>query len=196
MDLFQKFQKNKFCLNPKSLNAVYKQIKENPDSNNKKGNEFRNLIKDVPNITENIQEFLCYEFINQNSELETYYNIYEENKEKSEFIESIELFMKKPNNKKLLENFNSNSLKKEIESKLSLKNDNLIEKSKELIKIFKKYNLFNEKELNIIRNSLENGENIIIAAFQVLFDNKDFDEFYETITIAIGNQKKKEENKK
>ena len=196
MDLFQKFQKNKFCLNPKSLNAVYKQIKENPDSNNNKGNEFRNLIKDVPNITENIQEFLCYEFNNQNSELETYYNIYEENKEKSEFIESIELFMKKPNNKKLLENFNSNSLKKEIESKLSLKNDNLIEKSKELIKIFKKYNLFNEKELNIIRNSLESGENIIAAAFQVLFDNKDFDEFYETITIAIGNQKKKEENKK
>ena len=196
MDLFQKFQKNKFCLNPKSLNAVYKQIKENPDSNNNKGNEFRNLIKDVPNITENIQEFLCYEFNNQNSELETYYNIYEENKEKSEFIESIELFMKKPNNKKLLENFNSNSLKKEIESKLSLKNDNLIEKSKELIKIFKKYNLFNEKELNIIRNSLESGENIITAAFQVLFDNKDFDEFYETITIAIGNQKKKEENKK
>ena len=195
MDLFQKFQKNKFCLNPKSLNAVYKQIKENPEINNN-SNEFKTLIKDVPDLTENIQEFLCYEFNNQNSELETYYNLYKENKEKSEFIESIELFMKKPNNKKLLDNFNLNSIKKEIEPKLSLKNNNLVEKSKEIIKIFKKYKLFNDKEINIIQNSLESGENIITAAFQVLFDNKDFDEFYETITIAIGNQIKKGGNKK
>ena len=150
----------------------------------------------MPDLTENIQEFLCYEFNNQNSELETYYNLYKENKEKSEFIESIELFMKKPNNKKLLDNFNLNSIKKEIEPKLSLKNNNLVEKSKEIIKIFKKYKLFNDKEINIIQNSLESGENIITAAFQVLFDNKDFDEFYETITIAIGNQIKKGGNKK
>ena len=195
MDLFQKFQKNKFCLNPKSLNAVYKQIKENPEINSK-GNEFKSLITGVPNITGNIQEFLCYEFNNQNSELETYYNIYEDNKEKNEFIESIELFLKKPNNKKLLQNFNLNSIKKEIEPKLSLKNGNLIEKSKEIIRIFRKYNLFSEKEFNIMQKSLKSGENIITAAFQVLFDNKDFDEFHETITLAIGNQIKKGGNKK
>ena len=61
MDLFQKFQKNKFCLSPKSLNAVYKQIKENPEINNNL-NEFKTLIKDVPDLTENIQEFLYYQF--------------------------------------------------------------------------------------------------------------------------------------
>ena len=35
MELFQKFQKNKFSLNPKALYAIHKQIKENPDSNGK-----------------------------------------------------------------------------------------------------------------------------------------------------------------
>ena len=72
----------------------------------------------------------------------------------------------------------------------------MIEKSNEIIKIFRKYNLFSEKEFNIMQNSLEKGENIITAAFQVLFDNKDFDEFHETITLAVGNQIKKGGNKK
>ena len=196
MDLFQKFQKNKFCLNPKSLIAVYKQIKENPEIDTK-GQEFKALIKEIPSINENIIEFLCYEFINnKNSELETHYNIYVDNKEKDEFIESIEMFMKKPATKKLLNKFNIKNVKKEILPKLSETNDNLIENSKELLKIFEKYNIFSENEFNIIKNSLENGNNIFTATFQVLFDNKDFDEFYETITIALDNQINKGGNKK
>ena len=199
MDLFQKFQKNKFCLNPKSLAAVYKQIKEDPESNNQnrdnknnrsvQGNEFKSLISEIPNINENVQAFLFDEFINKkNSELEAHFSIYEENKEKDEFIESIEMFLNKSNTKQLLSKFNMNHIKKEIEPKLSIKKDNLVEKSMEIIKVFEKYNLFSEKEFNIIKSSLKNGDNIFTSAFQFIFENKDFDEFYETITIALKNQ--------
>ena len=187
MELFQKFQKNKFCLNPKSLYAVYKQIKENPETVGK-GNEFKSLIQDVPNLSQNVQEFLCNEFINKkNSELETFYTLYEQCQEKDDFIESIEMFLNKPVNKKLLSEFN---VKKEIEPLLSQKNGNIIEKSKEIIKILEKNNLFSEEEFNTIKNLVESGGNVITAAFQVLFDDKDFDEFYETITIALKNQNK------
>ena len=199
MDLFQKFQKNKFNLNPKSLYAVYKQIKENPDTNSK-DSIFKSLIKEVPNINENIQEFLCNEFTkNKNSELETYYTLYDASKEKDEFIESIEMFMKKPATKKLLTKFSLNKIKTEVAPNLFKKNDNndnLIEKSKEFTKILLKYNLFNEKEFNIIMNSLENDDNVFSATFQLLFNDQDLDEFYETITIALENQINKKENKK
>ena len=110
MELFQKFQKNKFSLNPKALYAIHKQIKENPDSDGK-GSAFKLLVKEVPNINENIQDFLCNEFNNGNSELETYYSLYEESKEKDEFFESIEMFMKKPATKQLLEKYTSNKKK-------------------------------------------------------------------------------------
>ena len=199
MDLFQKFQKNKFCLNPKSLNELYKQIKENPQTS-AKDNEFKSLIKEMPNLSENIQEFICDEFINnKNSELETYFNLYDESKDKDEFFESIEMFMNKPATKKLLNKFNLNEVKKEIGLKLSQKNDkseNLVEKSKEIIKILQKYNLFSEKEFNVMKKSLTSGDKVFTAGFQVLFDNKDFDDFYETITIALENHINKGDNKK
>ena len=117
MELFQKFQKNKFSLNPKALYAIHKQIKENPDSN-KKDSAFKLLIKEMPNINENIRDFICNEFNNGNSELETYYTVYEEIKEKDEFFESIEMFMKKPATKQLLEKY---TLSKK-------KDDNLVDK--------------------------------------------------------------------
>ena len=62
MDLFQKFQKNKLNLNPKSLNAVYKQIIENPDTTSK-DYIFKSLIKEVPDLNEFLQDFLVEQFI-------------------------------------------------------------------------------------------------------------------------------------
>ena len=193
MDLFNKFQKNKLNLNPKSLLEVYKQIKENPDTNNKE-NIFKSLIEEVPNITKNIKEFLCNQFINKNSELETFFNLYEQSQEKDDFIESIEMFLKKPASKKLLEKYNINQIKKEIEPKLS-QNEDMENKTNEIIKLFEKYNLFNDKEINLIKDLLKKNDKVISASFSVLFDDKDFDEFYDTLTIAL-NQANKGGNKK
>ena len=200
MDLFQKFQKNKFNLNPKSLYAVYKQIKDNPDINSKYY-IFKSLIKEISSLDENTQNFLIDEFTtNKNSELETYYTLYESNKEKEEFIESIEMFMNKASTKKSLIKYSLNKIKSEISSNLLKKNENdnnedLVRKSKEIIKILQKYNLFNEKEYNIIMNSLENDDDVFTATFQVLFDDQDLNEFYETMNLALENQMKKDANK-
>jgi hypothetical protein len=200
MDLFQKFQKNKFNLNPKSLYAVYKQIKDNPDINSK-DYIFKSLIKEISSLDENTQNFLIDEFTtNKNSELETYYTLYESNKEKEEFIESIEMFMNKASTKKSLIKYSLNKIKSEISSNLLKKNENdnnedLVRKSKEIIKILQKYNLFNEKEYNIIMNSLENDDDVFTATFQVLFDDQDLIEFYETMNLALENQMKKDANK-
>ena len=182
MDLFEKFQKNKFNLNPKSLNAVYKQIKDNPDTQSK-DYIFKSLIKEMPNLSENIQDFICDEFINKNQELETFFSVYENTKEKDEFFESIEIFLKKPNTKKNLIQFSLKKIKSEISSTLLKKG---------IIKILKKYNLFNEKEYNIIMNSLDNDDDVFTATFQVLFDDQDLNEFYETMNLALDNQMKKD----
>ena len=199
MDLFQKFQKNKFNLNPKSLNEVYKQIKDNPDTNTKEY-IFKSLIKDISSLDENTQDFLCEEFlVNKNSELETYYTLYDSSKDKDEFIESIEMFMKKPSTKKSLIKFSLNKIKTEnlnlLKKNETDTNEDLIRKSKEITKNLQKYNLINEKEYNIIMNSLENDDDVFTATFQVLFDDQDLNELYETMTLALENQIKKERNK-
>lgn len=134
--------------------------------------------------------------MNKNSELETYYSLYETNKEKDEFIESIEMFVKKPATKKLLNKFSLKKIKKEIPNLLKKdegnNNDDIIIKSKEIMKVFQKYNLFNEKEYNIIMNSLDNDDDVFTATFQFLSDNQDLNEFYETMTLALENKIKKE----
>jgi hypothetical protein len=195
MDLYQKFLKNKFNLNPKSLNDVYKQIIDNPDITNKYY-IFKSLINEIQSLDENTKDFLCNEFLNKNSELETYYSLYETNKEKDEYIESIEMFVKKPATKKLLNKFSLKKIKKEIPNLLKKdegnNNDDIIIKSKEIMKVFQKYNLFNEKEYNIIMNSLENDDDVFTATFQFLSDNQDLNEFYETMTMALENKIKKE----
>ena len=192
MELFQKFQKNKFSLNPKSLYAVYKNIKENPDTNSRDF-KFRNLLKDITFIDDNQKNFLLDEFLNKNTMLETIYSLYENNNEKDDFIESIEIFMKKPETKKALVKYSLKMINKEISPNLLQKNKNdstedLVTKSKEVMKILQKYNLFNEKEYNIIMNSLENDDDLYTATFQVLFENQELNEFYETMCLALENK--------
>ena len=198
MELFQKFQKNKFSLNPKSLYAVYKNIKENPDTNSRDF-IFRNLLKDITSIDNNQKDFLLDEFLNKNSMLESLYSLYEETKEKDDFIESIEMYMKKPETKKALVKYSLKMINKEISPNLLRKNENdntedLVTKSKEVMKILQKYNLFNEKEYNIIMNSLENDDDLLTATFQVLFDDQELNEFYETMCLALENQIKNDGN--
>ena len=201
MDLFQKFQKNKFNLNPKSLNAVYKQIIENPDINNK-NYLFKTLIKEIPSLNENNQEFLFDEFIiNKNSDLESFYTLYELNKDKNQFFENIKNFMNKPEIRKNLIKFSLKKIKSEINTNLFEKkengnNEDLINKSKEISNIFLKYNLFNEKEYNLIISLVENEDDLFTATFQVLFEDQDLNEFYETISMALDNYIKKEGEKR
>ena len=196
MDLFQKFQKNKFTLNPKSLYSVYKQIKDNPEKDSK-DYIFQSLIKESTNIDENIKEFLIEEFSNNNSKLEQFYSLYEPNKDKNEFFKNIENFMEDPDTKKSLIQYNLKKIKSEISSNLLKKDENdnnevLVSKSKEIIKIFQKYNLFNEKQYNIIMNTFEKDDSVFTATVQALFDQQDLNDFYETLTLFLDKYQKYE----
>ena len=110
------------------------------------------------------------------------------------------MFVKKPNYKKNLIKYSLTRIKSEISSDLLTKtendnNEDLVTKSKEIIKYFLKYNLINENEYNKIMNSLENNDDVFTATFQVLFDNQDLNDFYETMTIALEQiQNKKNGN--
>jgi len=172
--------------------CIYKNIKENPDTNSKDF-IFRNLLKDITSIDENQKDFLLDEFLNKNSMLENLYSVYEETKEKDDFIESIEMYMKKPETKEALVKFSLKMINKEISPNLLRKDEidsteDLVTKSKEVMKILQKYKLFNEKEYNIIMNSVENDDDIFTAIFRVFFDDQELDEFYETMCLALENQ--------
>ncbi len=167
-------------------------MKENPDTDSKDF-IFRNLLKDIKSIDENQKSFLLDEFLNKNSMLESLYSLYEETKEKDDFIERIEMYMKKPETKKALIKYSLKMINKEISPNLLRENENdntedIVTKSKEVMKILQKYNLFNEKEYNIIMNSLENYDDLFIAIFQVFFDDQELNEFYQTMVLALENQ--------
>ena len=49
----------------------------------------------------------------------------------------------------------------------------------------KKNNLFKDQELNLIMNRLLNGDDCFMAIFQILFETKDFDDFYESVSLAL-----------
>jgi WD40 repeat protein len=162
---------------------TYKEDKEE-DINEKNNNLFNLLINDIPNIDENIKEFLNYEFTkNKNKELYIYYSLYKEKNDKDDFIESIEMYLNKSTTKKLITKFN---LKKEIKIKLSkINDDDFLNKSNEIIKILKKFSLFEENDINLMINLINDKNDIFIAAFEVYFENENFEEFYETISLAL-----------
>lgn len=121
-------------------------------------------------------------------------------KDKDEFIESIEMFMNKPSTKKLITEFGIKKMQSEISSSLLKKSDSdnnsdIISKYIDILDVMKKYKLINDKEIDVIKNSLENSEGVFTTAFQMLFDDQNFAEFYETVTLALGNQNKNEGNK-
>ena len=108
--------------------------------------------------------------------------------------------MEDPDTKKSLIQYNLKKIKSEISSNLLKKDENdnnevLVSKSKEIIKIFQKYNLFNEKQYNIIMNTFEKDDSVFTATVQALFDQQDLNDFYETLTLFLDNQMKNDKNK-
>ena len=111
------------------------------------------------------------------------FSFYKEANDKDDFIESIEMYLNNSTTKKLIINFN---LIKEIKIKLSkIDDDKLLNKSIETINILKKFNLFEENDINLMINLINNNDDHIGAAFEVFFEDENFEEFYENITLII-----------
>ena len=103
---------NEKYINKNSENESNKKDSNEEDINEKNNNLFNSLINDIPNIDENIKEFLNYEFTkNKNKELYIFYSLYKETNDKDDFIESIEIYLNKSTTKKLITKYN---LKKKL----------------------------------------------------------------------------------
>ena len=190
MELYEKFQKNKSILNKKSLYDVYNKIKANPESTentgekNKKFSPFKALIQEISELDPREKEFLCYDFINnKNSLFIGAYDGYEELQDKEEFFETILLLKKNRSVKELFVQFCVKKMKEDG-------NNDIFENSKEIINIMKKNDLYNEKDCEMMENYLGNDDGVFLGIFRELFKTENFNDFMETMNMALTEKKK------
>ena len=190
MELYEKFQKNKSILNKKSLYDVYNKIKANPESTentgekNKKFSSFKALIQEINELDPKEKEFLCYDFINnKNSLFIGAYDGYEELQDKDEFFETILLLKKNRSVKELFVQFCVKKMKEDG-------NNDIFQNSKEIINIMKKNDLYNEKDCEMMENYLGNDDGVFLGIFRELFKTENFNDFMETMNMALTEKKK------
>ena len=193
MELFEKFQKNKFILNKKSLYDVYNKIKENPESNNNIGidkkiiDKFESSINGIE-ITEKEKEFLIYDFTtNKNSKFYDIYKQYENNGDEDDYIENILIAMKSKNIKELFVQFCIKNIKNS--GKHNIRAD-----SKEIINIIKEKELYNKKDCEIMLQYVEQDDDVFLGIFRELFSSGNLNEFNETMNLALASKKKEGNN--
>ena len=190
MELYEKFQKNKSILNKKSLYDVYNKIKANPESTentgekNKKFLSFKALIQEISELDPREKEFLCYDFINnKNSLFIGAYDGYKELQDKDEFFETILMLKKNRSVKELFVQFCVKKMKEDG-------NNDIFENSKEIINIMKKNDLYNEKDCEMMENYLGNDDGVFLGIFRELFKTENFNDFLETMNMALTEKKK------
>ena len=190
MELYEKFQKNKSILNKKSLYDVYNKIKANPESTentgekNKKFLSFKALIQEISELDPREKEFLCYDFINnKNSLFIGAYDGYKELQDKDEFFETILMLKKNRSVKELFVQFCVKKMKEDG-------NNDIFENSKEIINIMKKNDLYNEKDCERMENYLGNDDGVFLGIFRELFITENFNDFMETMNMALTEKKK------
>ena len=190
MELYEKFQKNKSILNKKSLYDVYNKIKANPESTentgekNKKFSSFKALIQEINELDPKEKEFLCYDFINnKNSLFIGAYDGYEQLHDKDEFFETILMLKKNRIVKELFVQFCVKKMKEDG-------NNDIFENSKEIISIMKKNDLYNEKDCEMMENYLGNDDGVFLGIFRELFKTENFNDFMETMNMALTEKKK------
>ena len=190
MELFEKFQKNKSILNKKSLYEVFTKIKENPDStpvnqggNSPKLQEFKALLQKISQLNEREKEFIFYDFANnENSKFIKAFETYKACNELEDFEETITMMMKSKTSKEL---FIKYWIKKLKESE-----NDLFESSKEFINIMKENGFYNEKDCQIMDANLGTDDGLFLGIFKGLFDTLNFNDFTETMNLALKNRKK------
>jgi hypothetical protein len=193
MELFQKFQKNKFILNKKSLYDVYNKIKENPESNNNNNtpgldknviSNFKSLLNNISKFSEKEKEFFYYDLTtNKNSKFFSAISEYEMDKDKEEFIENIEIIMKPKSIRELFVQFCVKKIKESGK-------ENILEDSKEIIKIIQEKELFDKKDCDIMMQYLEHDDGVFLGIFRELFSSGNYNEFVENMNIALANKNK------
>ena len=189
MELFEKFQKNKSILNKKSLYDVFNKIKNNPEAtknsgeNDKKFNSFKALVQNIKELDETQKEFVC-----SDPQFMGAYNTYEEFQDIDDFNETIVMMLKKKVNKELFVQFC-------VKKKKEAGNGDIMQDSKDLIKILKQNELYNENDCNIMETYLGKDDGLFLGIFRELLKTNNLKEFMENMNLALST-KKKEGNSK
>lgn len=101
MELYEKFQKNKYVLNERSLYDVYKKIKENPEVEMNNGGENNNKFATFKSLNEKEKIFICYDYSKKSTKFLRAYERYEKFQDKDDFNETVLLIMNNKNVKGL-----------------------------------------------------------------------------------------------
>ena len=208
-NIFSIEDKIKKLLNPSKYKFLLKNSSENNIENKKITNDLDEFKKLIQNLSFNNNEitFLIEQYSKKNTMLLSIFNIYQNDSNLEEFIESINIFLKQelkiisPKNKKKINNNNNNNRDftktpeavKASKDKLYLlmnpniiKSQNVLIKQKEIISLLFQENCIDEKVYNIIDKKINEDDNGLISAFEVYAVTKDHHEFIETLNI-IGS---------
>ena len=209
-NIFSIEEKIKKKLNPSKYKFLLKNSSEkNITDNKKETNDFEEFKKLLQNSSYNNNEisFLIEQYSKKNTIILSIFNIYQNDSNLEEFIESINIFLKQelkiisPKNKKKINNNNNNNRDfiktpeavKASKDKLYLlmnpsvlKSQNVLIKQKEIISLLFHENCIDEKVYNIIDKKINEDDNGLISAFEVYAVTKDHHEFIETLNI-IGS---------
>jgi hypothetical protein len=231
MKIFQKFQKNKLSLTKNVLLKLINESKDNKinkttklksinlkieEPKNENELSFENLITSLlsmKKINSNQYYFLLNEFSHNNQILNSIWESYiinpDEEDEKENLLESIDLFLNKHNEE--IKNFNHKNIKNfPVKTPASIKNfkselvnylkgkerGEIKNKQKRIIDLLIKENLLNNRNFQFYYDKIENDDNIIISAFEVFSITLNHLDFADTLDILYNLDEVIKENKK
>ena len=231
MKIFQKFQKNKLSLTKNVLLKLINESKDNKinkttklksinlkieEPKNENELSFENLITSLlsmKKINSNQYYFLLNEFSHNNQILNSIWESYiinpDEEDEKENLLESIDLFLNKHNEE--IKNFNHKNIKNfPVKTPASIKNfkselvnylkgkerGEIKNKQKRIIDLLIKENLLNNRNYQFYYDKIENDDNIIISAFEVFSITLNHLDFADTLDILYNLDEVIKENKK
>lgn len=222
--LLSLIRKNKNGLNNSANSGLEKTVKDRDlfrntaihSKNNSKTSELNQKFNSYENIVSNLmktekisseqQKYLMKKFEHNDEKIHSVWEVYKHNNNLNDLIESLIILSKdfkknkinhiKPNKNREL----FSKSRKEIEyyknKKITDEKDETKMKQLNVIKVLEKENVIEKEKIKIINQLIEDENNLLISAFEVLSVTKDPKEFVETLNLICENFKNKNKKEK
>jgi len=192
----------------KNENKKEESSKKNADEGNNKDRDFLSIINKLKDegkldITDKEVNLLSKELDNKSDFLLSIWEIYQNDNEEDDFIESIKLFLKKVNKNNDNDNDNNdNQNNKDDNNNNNENNDNdkpyvkeIIsgikgvkygkKGNKKIINILLKNKTFTKKEMRNIEEDLDQNNQFVLGTFELLFVTMNVEDFIENLNIRL-----------
>ena len=213
LKIFENYQKNKLSLKKKVLLDVIGDSKKETPSSQSPGTAigFKTIMDKIMYqgiIKKNEYNFLMYRFNQKDEMLCSVWEVYCNGKDEEDFIDNIEIFIKKyqnlitkfageNNSKQSSQTPSVKSQAKKSSGSLSTYKANLSKiikskgkyntkpKQKELIDLLIRKNLIPSTSKEILYSKIDNEEQVIISAFEVFSVTLNHIDFAETVNLSV-----------